>query len=166
MAENQIFCHARPETVYAVLSDPRPYSYVVVGTRRIRSFEPTWPAVGSVFHHSLGVGVTLIRDHTESLEVVEGSRIAMRTYMRPVAVNDVIFDLVAEDDGTRVTLTETAVGGPVALPGMRAGADGLFWLRNGWVLRRLRTVAERREQLRGTVAEEPSDPGERQPDAG
>jgi uncharacterized protein YndB with AHSA1/START domain len=146
MATNRIFCHASPETVFEVLADPRPYAYFVVGTRRIRRFDPHWPQPGARFHHSLGVAVTLIRDRTESLDVVDGRRIAMRTYMRPVALNDVVFDLEPQDGGTLVTLEETAVGGPGALPLLRGTADHLFKVRNVLVLHRLCRVVEERER--------------------
>jgi uncharacterized protein YndB with AHSA1/START domain len=153
MATNHIFCHASPETVYEVLADPRPYAYFVVGTRRIRRFDPHWPDPGARFHHSLGVGVTLIRDRTESTEVVEGRRIAMRTYMRPVALNDVVFDLEPQDGGTLITIEETAVGGPGALPLLRGTADHLFKARNVLVLHRLRKVVEERERRARAASE-------------
>lgn len=144
MATNTIRCSAPPDVVFRVLCAPRYYQYFVVGTRAIRRFDPTWPEPGSTFDHSLGFLVTVIRDHTRSLAVQDGRSMTMRTYMRPLAVNDVVFEIEPHGTGTRLSLTETAVEGPGASPPLRQIAEVLFWLRNVWVCRRLRRVVERR----------------------
>lgn len=144
MAHTHIVCHSSPEAVFAVLADPRPYGYMVVGTRTIRRFDPTWPDPGARFHHSLGIGVTLVRDVTEALEAVPGRRLSLRANMRPWSANDVVFALTPQDGATLVEMTETPVDGPAAAPGVRAVVDRLLWLRNLLVLNRLRTIAERR----------------------
>ena len=50
-----------------MLSDPRAYDGVVVGSRRVRWFDAGWPVPGSRFHHTVGFGPVTIRDHTEVL---------------------------------------------------------------------------------------------------
>ena len=45
-----------PEAVWDVLADPGGYGYWVVGSKLIRDAEPAWPAPGSKFHHTIGVG--------------------------------------------------------------------------------------------------------------
>lgn len=143
MATNVIQCAAPPDVIYRVLCAPLNYQYFVVGTRAIRRFDANWPEPGSTFDHSLGFLVTVIRDHTRSLAVEDGRSITMRTYMRPLAVNDVVFEVDPDGGGTRLTLTETAVEGPAARPPLHQAAEVLFWLRNVWVCRRLRRLVER-----------------------
>lgn len=159
MSTNRVRCAAPPGTVFRVLGDARQYGYFVVGNRTIRRFDPTWPEPGSTFHHSLGVVVPLIRDHTRSLEVVDGRRVAMRTFMRPLAVNDVSFELVADGDGTLVEIVETPIAGPAAIPLLRSLTDRLLWLRNVVVCRRLRRVVEKRAARQQLAAGVRSAPG-------
>lgn len=144
MARNEILCHAPPEAAFAVLADPRVYGYVVVGSRTVRRFHPAWPAPGSEFHHRLGVGVTLIRDITESLEADLDRRLRLRAHMRPWSVKEIVFELAPHRGGTRVVMIEQPVAGPASVAGARLVVDRLLWLRNVVVLRRLRRVVERR----------------------
>lgn len=144
MAFNRIVCRTDPHTVFAVLSDPRIYRRVVVGTRAIRRFDPDWPDPGSAFDHSLGLGVTLVRDRTEVLAVTPGARLELRAGMRPWAVNNIAFQLAAHEAGTLVEMTEAPVAGLAAAPGLRLVTDWLLRLRNRQVLRRLRAIAEAR----------------------
>lgn len=73
MARNRTVVDAPVEAVFAVLADPRTYDDFVVGTKRIRRFEPTWPELGSALQHTLGVGPFVLRDAT-SVEEVDGER--------------------------------------------------------------------------------------------
>jgi uncharacterized protein YndB with AHSA1/START domain len=61
--------HVPPEQVFAVLADPAAYADWVVGSDTIRDADPTWPAVGSKFHHRVGIGLLKVNDHTEVVEV-------------------------------------------------------------------------------------------------
>ena len=47
---------------------PARYGDWVVGSKRIRAADASWPAPGSRFHHTVGVGPLSLDDHTESLE--------------------------------------------------------------------------------------------------
>lgn len=153
MSRNRTLVAAPPEVVFAVLSDPRTYARFTVGTKRIRRFDPRWPEVGSVFHHTLGVGPLILHDLSRVVELDEGRRLVLRAQMRPFAVNRVAFELRPSETGTgtHVDIEEHAIEGP-------AGAvwnpvlEGLLWLRNQELLRRLKHVAERRARraLAGT----------------
>ena len=56
MARNQRDIDAPPERVFAVLADPRCYPEWVVGSKEIRAADPGFPAPGTRFHHTVGVG--------------------------------------------------------------------------------------------------------------
>ncbi len=131
----------------AVLSDPRAYADFVVGSKRIRRFDPTWPAVDSVFHHTIGVGPFMLRDLTQVSEGDGDRRLVLRAQMRPLAVNRVSFTLRPTPAGTEVEVEEKAIEGPVALV-WNPVLDGMMWLRNQETLRRLKKIAEQREARR------------------
>lgn len=145
MARNRTLVAAPPGSVFAVLSDPPAYAGFVVGTKRIRRFGPTWPEVAADFHHTLGVGPFILRDMTRVEEVHEERRLVLRAQMRPFSVNRVAFALRPVEGGTEVEVEEYAIEGP-------AGAlwnpvlDGMMWLRNRELLRRLKRTAERLAQ--------------------
>lgn len=147
MARNRITSQASPERVFAVLADPRRYAYFVVGTRRIRRFDPRWPEPGSMFHHSLGVGVTAIRDTTQSTAVDPPRRLVVQPRMRPLAVNESVFVLTHTDGQTVIEVEETAVAGPATHKVVAPIVDRLLALRNALLLRRLCKVAEARESM-------------------
>lgn len=143
MAKNHALVEAPPETVFAVLSDPRTYDEFVVGTKRIRRFEPTWPEVGSAFHHTLGWGPLVLRDLTRVTELDPPRRLVLRAQMRPFSVNRVEFTLRPRGYGTEVDVEEHAIEGPAAAV-WNPALDALMWLRNREMLRRLGKVAGRR----------------------
>src|SRR4028118_964875 len=55
----------------------------VVGSKRIRAADPSWPEPGSRFHHTVGVGPLSLDDHTESLEAHPPTLLRMRAKARP-----------------------------------------------------------------------------------
>lgn len=143
MATNRILVPVPTGTVFATLSDPRAYASFVVGTKRIRRFDPTWPAVGSAFHHTLGVGPLVLRDLSRVEEVQQNHRLVLRAQMRPLAVNRVAFRLRPIEQGSEIEVEEYAIEGPAAAL-WNPAFEGLMWLRNQLMLRRLRRVVERR----------------------
>lgn len=153
MARNRRFIAAPVPAVFGVLSDPRRYAEFVVGTKRIRRFDPTWPEVGSVFHHTLGIGPLILRDLTRVVEVTEPYHLVLRAQMRPFAVNRVTFSLRGEGGDTEIEAEEYAIEGPASAVWGRV-LDRLMWVRNQEMLRRLGNVAERRhaQQAEGGVA--------------
>lgn len=147
MARNQAMVNAPMETVFAVLSDPRTYGDFVVGSKRVRRFDPKWPEPESVFHHTLGIGPFVLRDITQVVEVGDKQRLVLRAQMRPFSVNKVSFSLRPHADGTEVEVEEFATEGPAAAV-WNPVLDGLMWLRNEEMLRRLKRLAERRHAQR------------------
>lgn len=143
MSRNTVLVEAPVEAVFGVLSDPRAFASFVVGTKRIRRFDPTWPEVGAAFHHTLGVGPFVLRDLTRVVEVDDGRLLVLRAQMRPFSVNLVRFSLRPAEGVTEVEVEEHAVEGPAAKV-WNTALDGLMGLRNRELLRRLGKVARRR----------------------
>ena len=134
---------APPEAVFALLSDPGAYGAFVVGSKRVRRFEPMWPEPGSVFHHTLGVGPFILRDVTRVEEVEGPRRLVLRAQMRPFSVNRVAFTLRPVEEGTEVEVEEYAIEGPAAVL-WNPLFEAAMAVRNQEMLRRLKRVTERR----------------------
>jgi uncharacterized protein YndB with AHSA1/START domain len=133
---------APPEHVYAVLADGERYADWVVGAKKIRSVDPSWPAPGSAFRHTVGIGPMEIRD-SSTVQAVEPDRmISLRVRARPAGVARVDIRLErAEDGGTDIVMEETPVGGVAKVldnPLQRLLLKG----RNVEALRRLAQLAE------------------------
>jgi hypothetical protein len=147
------------EAVATVLGDPRTYDGVVVGTRRIRWFDPSWPDVGARFHHTLGFGPVVVRDHSEVVEEHLPRYLRLLVHLRPVGSAEVEFRMSPEGgDRTHVTITETPVSGPLALAWSPPAAAVTRW-RNARVLHRLGKVASGRARTmaRGTGGDHDGD---------
>lgn len=151
MAVNKMVVDAPPEAVFAVLADPATYGAFVVGSKHVRRFEPTFPELGSCFHHTLGVGPFILRDKTCVEEVEEARRLVLLAHMRPLAVNRVAFTLRPVEEGTEVEVEEYAVEGPAAAV-WNPVFEAAMGLRNQEMLRRLKRVAERRLARRAEAA--------------
>ena len=67
VASNRIVVDAPPAVVFRTLVDPSSYAYWVVGAKTIRGVDEAWPAPGSKFHHSVGLGPVLVEDSTSVL---------------------------------------------------------------------------------------------------
>lgn len=106
---------ATPEEVFGVLSDPRSYAYWVLGSKAIRAAEPGWPAKGSRFHHTVGIGPLRIRDHTSVEEVRADRFLQLRTKARPMGTARVTLELEPSASGTEVTMVERAADSATAL---------------------------------------------------
>lgn len=147
MARNETELDARPEQVWAVLTDPYAYPEWVVGARRIRSVDAGWPAPGTCFHHEVGTRVLPIRDNTKVRELVPPSRLVLEARARPAGVAAVTLLLEERTPGrTHVTILEEPIAGParfVPKPLM----DAMTRARNAEGLRRLRRVVEQRTNV-------------------
>jgi uncharacterized protein YndB with AHSA1/START domain len=141
MAQNEIHIAAPPEAVFAVLSDPDAYGEWVVGSRRIRGADPGFPAVGTRFHHQVGVAPLVLNDHSEVLESDAPARLVLRAKTRPFATARVELRLRPEAAGTRVVLLEGAGDLPSRLF-LNPLTDPLVHARNTRSLQRLRRLAE------------------------
>src|SRR3954471_17696189 len=103
-----------PEAVWASLSDPRSYAYWVAGSKEVRDADPGFPAPGTKFHHTVGVGPLTVRDHTEVLDAERPRLMRLRDKARPVGTATVTLELTPERDGTRVRMSESP-DGPFAI---------------------------------------------------
>jgi Polyketide cyclase / dehydrase and lipid transport len=99
-----------PETVWAVLARPGSYGYWVVGSKQIRDADPDWPAPGSKFHHTIGLGPFKVRDHTESLDARRPAELRLRAKGRPLGTAVVSLSLIPRSGGTVVRMTENPDG--------------------------------------------------------
>ncbi len=144
MASNSILVPAARDAVFEVLKDPYAYSRWVVGPRRIVRADPSWPKPGSTFVHEEKVGPVETRDETELLTLDEPRRVSLYAKLRPFgAIVRIDIELEDADGGTRVTMHEKPVRGPVAVI-WNPLFDGVLWLRNEVALRRLRGLVSKR----------------------
>jgi uncharacterized protein YndB with AHSA1/START domain len=110
VATNERFMAVPPEAVWAVLADPAGYGYWVVGSKQIRDAEPEWPAPGSKFHHTIGVGPLKISDYTVSLEASAPRLLKLRAKGRPAGTATVTMEMEPRDGGTLVRMSERPDG--------------------------------------------------------
>ncbi|MDQ6607354.1 MAG: SRPBCC family protein [Actinomycetota bacterium] len=124
-----------------MLADPESYGDWVVGSDTIRDADANWPAVGSRFHHRVGVGPLKINDHTEAVEVDPQRRLVMHARARPMGTALISMEWEPRDGGAWVTMKETA-GDPLSHIAINPLTDWLVHLRNDESLRRLKRIAE------------------------
>ena len=143
MSTNQITVHEGPEAVFDVLEDAYAYPRWVVGTRRVRHVDPSWPEVGSAFHHAVGTAVGELHDSSKVLARERPDRLVLEVRFRPAGVARVEITAAATPDGSRVTLKEAPTEGPLShLP--RWLTEPVLRARNALSLQRLRHEVERR----------------------
>ena len=140
MAEHRRL-NCSPEQVFAVLNDGWSYPLWVVGASRMRDVDDGWPSPGAKLHHSFGVWPLLIDDSTEVLEIEPGKRLVLEARGWPVGKARVEIAVAPNGDGSLVSISEDASGGPARLvpePIRKPAID----FRNRESLRRLAYVAE------------------------
>jgi uncharacterized protein YndB with AHSA1/START domain len=143
MATNERFMPVPPEAVWEALADPGGYGYWVVGSKEIRDADPHWPAPGSRFHHTVGVGPLTVRDHTVALEAHRPSFLRLRAKARPLGTARVTLTMTPPDGGTRVRMTENP-DGPTSWLAFNPLVQLLTRGRNAESLMRLEELAMRR----------------------
>jgi uncharacterized protein YndB with AHSA1/START domain len=146
VATNTRFMPVPPEAVWDVLADPGDYGYWVVGSKVIRDAEPDWPAPGSKFHHTVGVGPVKVSDHTVSVEAEPPHLLKIRAKGRPLGTATVTMKMRPKDGGTFVEMVENPDGifSPLALnPVLHVATK----LRNSESLMRLEELALRQAGL-------------------
>jgi uncharacterized protein YndB with AHSA1/START domain len=142
MSRNSIHIEATPDEVFDVLDDARAYPRWVVGARRVRAVDPTWPAVGSRFHHAIGSAAAELHDSSKVIERTRPTRFVLEVRFRPTGVARVEIDVRSDGLGSVVALSESPISGPAAyVP--RYITDPLLTLRNAIALQRLRHEVER-----------------------
>jgi uncharacterized protein YndB with AHSA1/START domain len=132
-----------PEAVWSALADPGGYGYWVVGSKEIRDADPGWPARGSRFHHTIGVGPFELDDHTESLDARPPEFLCIRAKARPFGTARVTMAMHRKDGGTVVEMTENPDGASAVLS-LNPLVHVLTRLRNAESLMRLEELALRR----------------------
>ena len=132
-----------PAAVWDALADAKTYGEWVVGSQRIRAADAAWPAPGSRFHHTVGVGPLSLDDHTESLEADPPSLLRLRAKARPLGTAQVPLELTPSNGGTFVRMTENP-DGLSSLLGVNPLVHLLTMVRNAESLRRLEAIAKRR----------------------
>ncbi|HWM09029.1 MAG TPA: SRPBCC family protein [Solirubrobacteraceae bacterium] len=132
-----------PQAVWEALADPGGYAYWVVGSKAIRDADPQWPAAGSRFHHTIGVGPLKVSDHTESLEAQPPRLLRIRAKGRPAGTASVTLELTPRDGGTVVRMTENP-DGPYVVLKANPLVHVLTKSRNAESLMRLEELAMRR----------------------
>lgn len=166
MAHTEKLIHAPADAVFALLCDPRAYQRFVVGTKRVRHFDPRWPEPGTAFHHTVGIGPLKLRDKTEVTTCEPPTRLVARPHIRPFVITETVFELEPRGDDTLLRLDEYAVDGPLA-PVWPGPLDGLMALRNRAVVRRIARLAQQRHATRQVdSAPAPSGSPTPHPDAG
>lgn len=133
-----------PEDVFATLLTPSTYPDWLVGCQDIRAIDADWPAVGSKFHHRVGLaGPLTVADSTEVLEIEEPSLLVLEARARPLGRARVRFELRSEGTAssprTLVTLDEVPLG---LLSPAQPAIDVLTAPRNVRSLQRLAELVE------------------------
>ncbi len=142
MSTTATYVDASPDRVFDILDDATTYEFWVVGAKDIRSVDPEWPAPGSAFHHSVGVGPLTVKDSTSIVERDRPRTLELRARARPAGIARVRFELVPQGSGTQVTIEEAPIEGLPALL-HNPVQDYLIHQRNQETLRRLRWLVER-----------------------
>ncbi len=126
-----------PSAVLALLADGRRYADWVVGAKRIRAVDPTWPEVGSQFHHTVGVGPLSTSDATEVLAFARpGGPVVLKARAWPTGSARVTITAERTNEGSEVVIDEVTLERPAKSLNNQV-IDGLINLRNVESLRRM-----------------------------
>src|SRR5688572_14786637 len=106
MARNSIRTNAEPDAVFDVLDDACAYPRWVVGARRLRGVDPSWPRVGSRFHHALGTAAGELHDSSIVREHDRPRRLVLEVRFRPAGVARVEIDVVPDAGGATIAMRE------------------------------------------------------------
>jgi len=154
MAINEITVDGTPKDVFDVLRDPYAYGHWVVGAKKVRDVDEGWPAVGTRFHHTVGVGPLTLDDGTESLEYQPDVRLVLKAKTRPFGTAKVTMEAYSQDGGsrTRIVMHERA-GDIVSRALYNPIIDMAMKGRNVEALRRFaELVSERRRAPAAVIA--------------
>jgi uncharacterized protein YndB with AHSA1/START domain len=143
VATNERFMPVPSMAVWKALADPGTYGYWVVGSKVIRDADAAWPAPGTRFHHTIGVGPLKVSDHTESLQAEPPRLLRLRAKGRPLGTARITMEMTPKDGGTLVRMTETP-DGLTAILALNPLVHLLTKARNAESLMRLEELALRR----------------------
>ena len=132
--------------VFDVLIRPETYPQWLICPEAIRSVDDDWPAVGSRFHHRVGVGPLTIPDDSEVVELRPGRVLALRVRARPFVSAVARFEVMAVGERRCVVTLEEeptlrSIGALV-----RPVVDPVVHARNHRSLRRLANVVAARRR--------------------
>jgi hypothetical protein len=119
----------------------------VVGAKEFRDADPEFPAIGSKFHHRVGIGPLTLADHTEVIDVNPPWRIELKAKARPLGAANVVLQAEPSGSGTRLTMIEDPAD-PITR--MMAVVHLVVRIRNARGLRRLKAIVERGGRGRAT----------------
>lgn len=140
MATTTVHVDARPSAVFAALTTPETYPSWLIGCKDIRAVDDGWPAVGTRFHHRVGVvGPLSVDDSTKVLEIEEDRRLVLEVRARPLGRGKVTFTLRPDGGGTELELVEHPLG---LLQPLTPVLDPLTLVRNKRSLDNLSKVVE------------------------
>ena len=98
------------EDVWDALIDVRTYPDWLIGARPIRRVDDGWPAPGTAFHHTVGVGPLTISDRTRADAVDAPTMLALDVRALPLLHGKVHFGLRRTSEGTEVEMEEHPIG--------------------------------------------------------
>ncbi len=138
-----------PGEAFRLLEDPGSFQHLVAGARRIRRFDSRWPEEGTRLYHTVGIPPLVVRDHTEVVEEHPPARLALDAHIRPLGRLAVEFRIEPHGGGSRLTVHEEPVGGPVDWPLVRRATRLALRLRNREICRRFRNLTDLRHRSAG-----------------
>lgn len=147
--EVSILLSVPPEEAYRLLEDPGSFQRMVAGARRIRRFDSRWPEKGTRIDHTVGIPPLVVRDHTEVLDQHSPDLLVLDARIRPLGRLCVEFRLEPRSSGSRLTVHEEPVEGPVSWPLVRAVTQLALQLRNREICRRFRKLTQLRHCAEG-----------------
>jgi hypothetical protein len=142
MAVNRRSVHAPVADVLGVLADASAYPRWVVGPREAVAVDPAWPDPGSGFLHATGRGPFTVRDRTQVVRFDrDEGEVVLEAHSGPMGVALVTITVAGQGDGTRVTLEEDALSGPLRLL-PKPVRDVVIHARNRRAMRRFARMVE------------------------
>jgi hypothetical protein len=110
-ARDSIVVRGERSDIFELLCDPACIVQWVVGANRLREVDDDWPAVGSRFHHAVGMRLFELHDVTEMCRCEAPALIELHAKVRPFFEARVQLRLEDLDGATRVTMIERPTGG-------------------------------------------------------
>lgn len=126
-----------------MIADGWTYSQWVVGNSRMRAVDPTWPAVGSTIHHSIGIWPLVLDDSTVVESCDPERELVLIANGRPFGKARITLRLIELDaGGCRIEMTEVPVSPPLSWLPTKVALTAAF-PRNRETAWRLTAIAER-----------------------
>ena len=132
------------QVVFDHLVEPRTFPDWLLGAQHIRATDDAWPAVGSEFHHRVGVGPLTIQDSTRVVSVDAPDELVLEASIGPLGSARIRFSLRGTSP-TEVRFEELPTTGPVRIADRTAAffaTRASIWGRNRASLERLKNLIE------------------------